>query len=70
MKYLLALFGRFVPKPKVPGSRDMREGTRVVVELGGRTRHGEYRAAAPDGSYAVRIDGELGLRAFSKVDLE
>ena len=59
-------------RQRVPGPLDMAVGTRVVCLMpDGSRRHGEYRDAAPDGSYAIRLDGEPGcLRAFASVQLE
>jgi hypothetical protein len=57
---------------KAPGPLEMRFGTRVVVRMrDGTQRKGEFRDAAPDGSYAIRLDGENGrLYAFDEVRLE
>ncbi len=61
-------FGAFA---RVPSSLDMRDDTPVWVRLeDGRKVAGFFRGAAPDGSYAVRLEGEPGcLRAFDVVEL-
>jgi hypothetical protein len=59
-------------KSRVPSPLDMPIGTRVIVTLGDGTRcYGEFRDAAPDGGYAVRLDVETGcLMSFRRVDVE
>ncbi len=63
--------GRAWPVRRVPSSLDMRDDTPVWVRLDDGTRAaGVFRGAAPDGSYAVRLEGEPGcLRAFDSVEL-
>lgn len=60
----------FFDKVDVPSSIDMKDDTRVKVNHDGVICHGTFRGAAPDGSYAVRLDGEQCLRAFDVVELD
>ena len=59
---------RWAAERFVPSSLDMKDDTRVKVTLNGQELQGAFRGAAPDGSYAVKLD-DGRLMAFESVKL-
>lgn len=70
-KWVASFFEWLLNVKVIPSPLDMRVGTRLQVRINGRIRTGEFRDAAPDASYAVRLDdAEPGsLWAVSREDI-